>query len=307
MSQEVEQMSTFPVPVSGRAAVIKRVLGICLIVFSALGLVISLLGLVAVFGFSGPVASSADQALQLTVAALTSGQQNLDLAQRALAEAQTALEATEAFVEGAGGGLANSSAVMGSLSDMLVGDLGHVVVETQHSLAAAEEAAAVMEELLHGLNVISGLTGLTYDPDVSLTESFARINESLDTVPRTLAELDQSLTAAQEDLDDSQASVAELAGPLRESEAVLTEAQASLEEYSGLIAQLIQEVEGLQHSLPRWTRAVVFSLYFLLLWLAITQVGLLWQGWEMASDQPRLIDDHIRELERKVQELASRG
>jgi hypothetical protein len=300
-------MSTFPGPVSGRAAMIKRVLGICLMVFSTLGLVISLLGLVAVFEFGGPVASSADQALQLTVAALTSGQENLDLARSALGEAQTALEATQVFVEGAGGGLGNSSAVMGSLSDMLVGDLGQVVVETQQSLATAEEAASVIEELLYGLNVISGLTGLTYDPDVSLTESFARINDSLDTVPRTLAELDRSLTAAQEDLDDSRASVVELSGPLSESETVLTQAQASLEEYSGLIAQLIQEVEGLQQSLPRWTHAVVFSLYFLLTWLAITQVGLLWQGWEMASDQPRLIDDRIRELERRVEELASRG
>ncbi len=300
-------MSTFPGPVSGRAAMIKRVLGICLMVFSTLGLVISLLGLVAVFKFSGPVASSADQALQLTVAALTSGQENLDLAHSALVgEARTALEATQAFVEGAGGGLGNSSAVMGSLSDMLVGDLGQVVVETQQSLAAAEEAAAVIEELLYGLNVISGLTGLTYDPDVSLTESFARMNDSLDPVPRTLAELDQSLTAARQDLDDSQASVVELAGPLRESETVLLEAQASLEEYSGLIAQLIREVEELQQSLPPWTRAVVFSLYFLLIWLAITQIGLLWQGWEMASDQPRLIDDRIRELERRIEELSSR-
>jgi len=298
-------MSTFRGVASGKGAMIKRVLGSCLMIFSALGLVISLLGLVLVFRFSGPVASSAGQALQVTVVALTSGQQNLDLAHRALGEAQTALDATEAFVEGAGGGLENSSALMGSLSDMLVGDLGHVIVESQYSLAAAEDAAAVIEELLYGLNVISGLTGLTYDPDVSLTESFARMNESLDTVPRTLAELDESLSAAQGNLDESQASVAALTGPLNESEAVLIEAQASLEEYSSLIAQLIQELQDLQESLPRWTRAVVFSLYFLLIWLAITQVGLLWQGWEMVSDQPRLIDDRIHELERKVEELAS--
>ncbi|HUW94816.1 MAG TPA: hypothetical protein VMW58_03445, partial [Anaerolineae bacterium] len=232
--------------------------------------------------------------------------QNLDLALRALGEAQAALDATEAFVEGAGSGLKDTSALMGSLSDMMVGDLGQVIVESQHSLAAAENAAAVIEELLYGLNVISGLTGLTYDPDVSLTESFARMNDSLDTLPRTLAELDDSLTDAQGNLDDSQASVVELAGPLNESAAVLMEAQGSLEAYSSLIAQLIQEIEDLQESLPLWIRAIVFSLYFLLIWLAITQVGLLWQGWEMVSEQPRVIDDRILELERKVEELESR-
>ena len=298
-------MSTFRGAVSGQGAMIKRVLGSCLMIFSTLGLLISLLGLVAVFRFSGPVASSSEQALQVTLVALTSGQQNLDLALRALGEAQAALDATEAFVEGAGSGLKDTSALMGSLSDMMVGDLGQVIVESQHSLAAAENAAAVIEELLYGLNVISGLTGLTYDPDVSLTESFARMNESLDTVPRTLAELDESLSAARGNLDDSQASVVELTGPLNESAAVLIEAQASLETYSSLIAQLIQEIEDLQESLPLWIRAIVFSLYFLLIWLAITQVGLLWQGWEMVSEQPRVIDDRILELERKVEELAS--
>ena len=298
-------MSTFRGAVSGQGAMIKRVLGSCLMIFSTLGLLISLLGLVAVFRFSGPVASSSEQALQVTLVALTSGQQNLDLALRALGEAQAALDATEAFVEGAGSGLKDTSALMGSLSDMMVGDLGQVIVESQHSLAAAENAAAVIEELLYGLNVISGLTGLTYDPDVSLTESFARMNDSLDTLPRTLAELDDSLTDAQGNLDDSQASVVELAGPLNESAAVLMEAQGSLEAYSSLIAQLIQEIEDLRESLPRWIRAIVFSLYFLLIWLAITQVGLLWQGWEMVSEQPRVIDDRILELERKVEELAS--
>jgi hypothetical protein len=298
-------MSTFREAVSSRGAMIKRVLGSCLMIFSMLGLVISLLGLVAVFRFSGPVASSAEQALQVTIVALTSGQQNLDLAHRALGEAGAALDATETFVEEASGGLENSSALMGSLSDMLVGDLGEVIEESQHSLAAAEEAAAVIEDLLYGLNVISGLTGLTYDPDVSLTESFAGMNDSLASLPQTLAELDDSLTDAQGNLDDSQASVVELAGPLNESQAVLTEAQASLEEYSSLITELIQQVQDIQQSLPRWTSTVVFSLYFLLIWLAITQVGLLWQGWEMVSEQPGVVEDRIRELERKVESLES--
>jgi hypothetical protein len=298
-------MSTFRGAVSGWGATIKRVLGISLMIFPMLGLVISLLGLVAVFRFSGPVASSAEQALQVTIVALTSGQQNLDLAHRALGEAGAALDATETFVEEASGGLENSSALMGSLSDMLVGDLGEVIEESQHSLAAAEEAAAVIEDLLYGLNVISGLTGLTYDPDVSLTESFAGMNDSLASLPQTLAELDDSLTDAQGNLDDSQASVVELAGPLNESQAVLTEAQASLEEYSSLITELIQQVQDIQQSLPRWTSTVVFSLYFLLIWLAITQVGLLWQGWEMVSEQPGVVEDRIRELERKVESLES--
>jgi hypothetical protein len=291
---------------SSRGAHIRRILGGCLMVFSALGLVISLLGLAAVFGFSGRVASGADGALEATVAALTSTKENLDLAYGALGEARVALGATQTFIDGAGEGLENTSGLMGALSETLVDDLPNVIEDAQHSLSAAEEAAAVIEDLLYGLNAISGLTGVSYDPEVSLTESFARLNESLDALPETLSELDSSLEGAQQNLDDVQSAVSEVSGPLDESELVLAEAQESVQAYSGLIEQLAQGVGGLRASLPSWIRIAVFSTYFLLIWLAISQIGLLWQGWEMVGHQPGLLEDRVRELEEKVQQLEKR-
>ena len=297
-------MSLFRRFVSDKGPLIKRVLGGSLMVFSALGLVISLLGLVAVCRFSGPAAASADEALEVAVAALSSTKQNLDLAHRALGEAQAALGATQVFMEEAGSGLDNTSALIGSLGGILGDDLPDVIEESQHSLSAAEEAAKVIEELLYGLNAISGLTGVRYDPEVSLTESFAGINESLDPIPQTLAELDESLSAAQDNLGGIQTTVAELSGPLDETETVLAEAQASVEAYSGTIEQLTFRVINLRESLPNWIRAVVFAAYFLLIWLAVSQIGLLWQGWEMVSHHPSLLADRVQELEERVEELA---
>jgi hypothetical protein len=294
-------------PMTGRGVAIKRVLGIILMVFSGLGLGISLLAVVLVCRFSGPAAASADQALTLAVAALTSTQENLDLAQTALGEAQVVLGATQDFMDEAEEGLANTSALIGSLGEVLVHDLPDVIEQSQKSLSAAEQAAAVIEELLYGLNAISGLTGVRYDPEVSLTESFSGINESLDPIPKTLAGLDENLSAAQDNLDGIQTTVAELSGPLDETEGVLSEAQASVEAYSSTISQLTEEVRNLQGSLPNWTRAVVLAAYFLLIWLAVSQIGLLWQGWEMVSHHPRLLEDRVRELERKVETLAKRA
>jgi len=300
-------MSVDSTSVSGKGVVIKRVLGISLMAFSALGLLISLLGLFLVFRFSGQVSSSAGAALDVAVASLTSTKQNLDLASRGLEQAQVALGATQGLMESADSGLENTSVMLGSVSDIMADDLPDVIEETQRSLSAAQEGAAVIEQVLYGLNAISALTGITYDPDVSLTEGLAGTNESLDTLPATLAELDESLSAAQENLDALRTSVTLLPAPLEETETVLDEAQTSLESYSSLIEQLTQTVSNLQQSLPNWARAVVFAAYFLLIWLAISQVGLLWQGWEMVSEDPGLIQDRVRELERRVEELVSRG
>ena len=288
---------------SGKGLLIGRLLGGSLLVFSALGLVISLLGLMVVCRFSGPVAASAGEALEVAVVALSSTKQNLDLADRALGEAQVVLGAAQDFIEGGGNSLGNTSALVGSLSDILVDELPDVILESQRSLTAAEQSATVIEELLYSLSAITSLAGVTYDPDVSLTESFARMNESLDTIPQTLDELDGNLNAAQENIDELQTTVAEMRGPLSESEAVLAEAQSSVETYSDTIEQLTLRVSSLRESLPRWIRFTVISLYFLLIWLAVSQIGLLWQGWEMVSLQPNL-DDRVRELEEKVAKLA---
>ena len=47
----------------------------------------------------------------------------------------------------------------------------------------------MIEDVLYGLNTVSLLIGITYEPDVSLAESFANIKTSLDSVPQTLAEI----------------------------------------------------------------------------------------------------------------------
>src|SRR4030042_415708 len=81
---------------------------------------------------------------------------------------------------------------------------------------------------------------------------------------------------------------------------VREEAQPGRESYSGVLEELTQKVSNLQESLPNWTRAIVLGLYFLLIWLAISQIGLLWQGWEMVSEDPGLFEDRVRGLGRRV-------
>jgi hypothetical protein len=290
---------------SGDGQWIKRALGACLMAFSALGLVISLSGLVIVWRFSGQVAASANEAVEIAVAALDSTKQNLDLTQEALTEAQLALGATRTFVEAAGSGMANTSTLIDSLGDVLVGDIPKVIRESQRSLSAAEDGAAVIERMLHGLNTISALTGVKYDPDVSLTESLSAINESLDALPDQLAALEEGLSATQDNLDDLQTAATAVSAPLEESEAVLLDAQSNAEAYSSILEDLTLQVSDLQARLPRWIRALALSLSFLLIWLAISQIGLLWQGWEMVSSREKLTEGRLRALEQKVQELTS--
>jgi uncharacterized phage infection (PIP) family protein YhgE len=280
---------------------IKRILGICLMIFSLLGLVISILGLPAVSRVSKQFTNSTDDALALTLTALDTTDQSLALVHDALGEARDALGAAQTVVEGVDGGLQNTGTMIDSVSDTLTGDLSQVIWNTQDSVAAAGKGAAMIEDVLYDLSAISLLVGITYAPDVSLTESFDNINTSLDSVPQTLAEMSESLSATQESLHGMQAGFADLTDVLDESKATLTEAQTNVDDYRSLVGELSLQINNLQENLPGWIRRAIFSLYFLLIWLAISQVGLLWQGWEMVRYRHVQVEERVRELEKQIE------
>ena len=288
---------------SEKGILVKRILGICLMICSVLGLVVSLLGLPAVSRVSQRITKGGDEALTLALTTLDTTGQSLALMHDGLVEAQNALGAAQTVTEGLDDGLQNTETMIGSLSDALGNDLPQVILNTQDALDAAGQGVAVVEDVLYGLNTVSLLTGMTYEPDVSLAESFANINQSLDSVPQTLAEVDESLGATQKNLSDMQTGFTDLTETLDESKAILVEAQANIDDYSALVEELSLKIAALQENLPDWARTATWALYFLLIWLAISQIGLLWQGWEMVSYQPAQVEQRVRELEEKIELL----
>lgn len=288
---------------SRKVPVLKRLLGISLMIFSALGLIISLLALPAVHRVSIQVTESADKAVETALAALDTTSQTLALVHGALGETKNALGAIETVADGVQGGLQNTGEVVRSSSETLTGELSEVILDAQESLAAAEKGVAVVENMLHGLNAISRLTGLSYDPDVSLAESFASMNENLDTVPQTLADVGERLGGVKGSLGEIEAGFAELTGILKDTESILKGIQTSVEDYDRLVQDLLLALGDLRESLAGWIRAATYVLYFLLIWLAISMVGLFWQGWEMVRYHPVQLEDRVAELEMKIGKL----
>ncbi len=135
-----------------KGAWIKRIFGICLMIFSVLGLAISLVGLPAVSRVSEQIAKSTDQALALTLTTLGTTGQSLALAHDALGEARDALGAAQTVVEGVDDGLQNTEAMIDSVGDTLTNDLSQVIENTQDSVAAAGKGAAMIEDVLYDLS-----------------------------------------------------------------------------------------------------------------------------------------------------------
>jgi len=63
--------------------------------------------------------------------------------------------------------------------------------------------------------------------------------------------------------------------------ASLTNSRAVVQDYQSVVADLQARVDSAQEGLPRWIKNLTWITTFLLIWLAITQVGLFVQGLEM--------------------------
>ena len=95
----------------------------------------------------------------------------------------------------------------------------------------------------------------------------------------------------------------DLTTTLNLSGAIVVEAQASVDDYSSVVQELSVKISGLQEDLPNRIRTATFWLYFLLIWLAISQIGLLYQGWEMVRYHPAQVEARVAELEERVEKL----
>ena len=143
---------------------IRRFFGFALIVFSTLGLVVSITGLLALPKFSRQVRVGIEEGLDLSLLTLGTTDESLALAGTSITQAIAALDSVRETTLGIGQTLDNTDPLLDSVGDIVGQELPDIVESTQASLAASEASARVIDQVLYGLNTVTILTGIEYDP-----------------------------------------------------------------------------------------------------------------------------------------------
>ena len=285
----------------------RRLLGLGLVIVSAVGLVLSLVGLVFVARASRGIAANTQDALEVIASTLETTSEMLALIDKTLGETADAVGTARTTTLDIRQTLQATDAMLTSLTGMLGSDLPEVVTSTQASLESAQASAQVIDGVLLGLNAIAPLTGVSYNPDQPLAESLAEVETSLDSLPGTFTEIAKDVSAAQDDLGVVEDDLNALADDLADIEASLKEAQEVITDYRAQVDDLTARVSDLQERVPRWVRAATLGAIFVLVWLALSQIGLLFQGWEMVSVDHRRLAAKVEELDEIVRELQGKG
>ena len=262
---------------------ISKLIGITVIIAAIAGLVISIGGIVAVWMVREPLGAGLTNTFDLYESTLKATSDGLTVADQSLSKAVDSVTALENTIRTSGKAVQDSVPLVDTLSILMGKDLPDAILATQSALNSAQSSAKSVESTLTLLTAFPFLPIDPYQPEVPLTDALGEVSTSLDPIPQSFASMEDSLKTSQGNLKMLSAQVTVIANNVGELKTSLADAQKVLTQYQTVLATLGQQINAALASLPRLMNIMAWLLTVIFVWLGLTQVGLLYQGFEMVG------------------------
>lgn len=248
----------------------RKILSGTLIVLSALLLLLSLVGIVAVWGYNEPLTRETVRRLkeidgQLVQAqtALQSSAKELERALRIVDAAQTALQKLALQSDSAGDLLSN---IQSTLDDRVLPELK----TTRGRISTARSALESLKSVLAGIQ--------NFLPNVDLSAPDKIVNDLIDSTKSLDNEIANVETLVQQTSTFVSDSSYLLGGDLGETRDSLQNLLNTVQDYETKVTESHKQVESVIEKTPTWIDRASVGLTIFLLWFALSQFGLLLHG-----------------------------
>ncbi len=211
------------------------------------------------------------ETLQTLDDTLTVAQDSLAVASAGLTEVNRALSTSAET-------LSDAQPTLDEFKTLLDENIPQTVEDTQNALYAAQQDAILIERSLALLTAIPLLPGEPYDPEQSLSESLGEVAYALGNIPDSTEQISGDLDVTKSNLALLQVSLMSISLQLDDVQHNLGDAAQLLPRYRTLINRLDARLGALEKRLPAWIDFAATALTVLLVWMGLTQIGLLLQG-----------------------------
>ena len=263
--------------------IFSRITGLALIIAAVMGLGLSLAGLIFLGRFSSRISTNLLSTLEYLDRALAITSDGLETAESSLKAADSALGSLVSTLDGVNESLQGMDPTLTALSTLLGKGLPETIKATQDSLDSAQTSAKNIDNVLTSLSRIPFLGTLVYNPEVPLNETLGDISDSLDAIPRSLRDAKSGLDTADKNLATITSDLGNVAQSTDQIDHSIADALLVIDEYQTLVADMQKRTKDLRQELPGQLRLATLAAALLLIWLAITQIGLLAQGVEFLA------------------------
>lgn len=277
-----------------------RITGTLLIFAAILGLILSLVGLAVTWIYKPVITESLYNSLNLVSRSLAATAQGMELIQQSLQTLEASVTSIEGTMSTASQTIEDTLPMMDTMATLLDEELPTTVEAIQTSLNSAYETAEVIDSVLTALTF---LNRDMYNPEVPLHTSLADISESLNALPASFSSMATNIEDTRHNTQVMQVDVVLMQDAIRQIGASISQYEQIITEYSNTLIKVQSEIEQLKERLAMMITLIAVAMTFFFIWLAIAQLGLLYQGNELLSRQnqeqtPKLSSDERNETGR---------
>ncbi len=299
--------------------ILRRILGILVMIAGILGLVLSLAGLVGVWVFKPDVASAIELTITTLNSSVTTSQQAMDITSQALGATVDSIDALSVMLGATAASVADTQPVLDQVNTFMGEKLPATMESAIGSLEAAQQGAVVLDSAIKSLDsfrsVMSGVPLLSafvdapaesYDPDVPLAESLGDLSSSLESLPDMFIEMSTNMAKADDNLVTIQDSLTTMSDSVGLISTSLGGYQAMVENSKSSMDNLGLMLLNIQNNLTAILDGVAIALSLFFGWLLAAQVVILSQGWELFQGTAGRMEGQAEALpavETKVEEI----
>ena len=257
-----------------------RIVGTLLVAAAVLGLFFSMIGIASIWSYKNSMTTSLLSALDLITASLDTTGQGLVMVQQSFGTLTSSITSVQDTLGTAADTLETTKPLFDSLDSLLSDELPKTIVAVQNSLDTAYDSAKIIDTVLRALTIFNRES---YSPNVPLHEALAQISDNLGTLPETLATMDQSLENTSSQTEVIQADLDTMAASIESIQTTMGDYETMLGDFDDSLRVVKKQVNTIKVRLPKLVNAAVWVLTIFLVWMAIAQLGLFTQGWELLN------------------------
>lgn len=259
----------------------RRITGFALILASVAGLLFSLAGIAGIWRVQRNLTDRLIETVDLLDLTLETTTQGLTVVNDSLVRASTDVRALSSTLQTTGRVIRDTNPMVVEITNLVSDELPDTIVKTQVALTSAQASARLIERTLTIISNIPLLPVEAYNPPVPLDQALGEVVTSLDPLPESLSAMETTLNTSRGNLIMIEAELNIMARHINDINTSLAEARSVTRQYQGVVSTLHQQVTALRANLPGWINLASWFLTIGLVWLALTQLGLLAQGLEM--------------------------
>lgn len=261
-----------------------RLTGVIYVVGAIFGILISLGGLIWLWSTRSAVVESVTGTAALAGETLNATRDTIAVIGESLDQAAADLETIQAMLLNSGKTLEDSGGLIRSTGELVGVEMVNFFDNTQTSLDSAKNSARMIDNVLSTLNripLIGPSLGRGYDPDVTLEQSFINVAASMQPLPDNLRKIRRDLDVAAANASTLQAEIETLAGQVADIQTSVSNAQRVTETYRKILVDLQGRYDRFEERLPLVVNTIYYGITAVLVWMFITQMGMLIHGIEL--------------------------